>query len=214
MFTPKKIVFFDCDGVLTIDNSSWLILHKYFKSFDNSYFAKLYAEDKISYLDWMKIDIALMINSWRAPIHRKDIEKALDTIRLRDEVFFIGKLLKQRGYLLAVVSSGVDHVVKKACSVLGADICLYNELVYDENGYVIPGGKAWVPLKEKPFLIEKIVRGLGLDMKDVVYVGDSKWDIPVFKKVGLSIAVKPCDEACDFADYVIENLVEILDLLK
>lgn len=209
-----KLVFFDCDGVLTIDSSSWLILHNYFKSQDNSYFAKLYDEDKISYLDWMKIDVALMINSWRKPIYRKDVEKALDKIRIKDEVYYIGKILKQRGYLLGVISSGVEYIVKKVCNILGADICLYNELIYDEKDRLIPGGKPWVPLKEKPALIEAIARSLGLDMSNVVYVGDSRWDIPVFKKVGLSIAVEPCNEACKHADIVINNLSEIIDVLK
>jgi len=48
----------------------------------------------------------------------------------------------------------------------------------------------------------------------VAYIGDSKWDIPVFKRVGISIAVKPCGVACEHAKFVVDNLEDVLSILN
>ncbi len=208
-----RLIFFDCDGVLTVDDSSWRVLHEYFGSRDNSYFAELYRRGVISYLDWMKIDIALMIHSHGAPIKRRDVEEALSKIEIRSEAPLIVKILKRMGYVIGVISSGVDVLVRRVCEAVGSDICLYNELVF-HGGELVPGGRPWVPLHLKPYLIEKIASSMGLGMGEVVYVGDSVWDIPVFERVGLSIAVEPCGEACGYADHIVKNLSEIPQILN
>ncbi len=209
----RGIVFFDCDGVLTIDHSSWLRLHSYFGSIDNSYFARLYERGVISYLDWMKIDIALMINAWGKPIRRRDVEQALSTIKIRPEAPLVTKIIKSMGFLVGVVSSGVDILVKRVCWEIGSDICLYNELEFI-NDELVPGGRDWVPLHEKPAIIEKIAGALGIPLEKVVYVGDSKWDIHVFQKVGLPVAIEPCGEACREAIYVIDSLNQLPQIIR
>ncbi len=206
-------MFFDCDGVLTVDESSWVKLHKYFGSIDNSYFAGLYRDGLISYLDWMKIDIALMIQSWGKPIEYSDVVDALESIEVRDKALYTVRLLKQNGFLVGVISSGVDILVKRICRLLGVDICLYNEL-YFHNGELIPGGRDWVPLLEKPVLIEKISRALGYSLDRVVYVGDSVWDIPVFNIVGLSIAIHPCNRLNSVVDYCVRDLADIPSIVE
>ncbi len=209
----RGLVFFDCDGVLTRDDSSWRVLHEYFGSRDNTYFAQLYKRGIISYLDWMKIDVALMIHSYGKPIRRKEVVKALSSIEVRPEASLVVKELKRRGFYVGVISSGVDLLVKRVCREVGSDICLYNELMF-VNDELVPGGKPWVPLHLKPYIIEKTASSLGVGLRDVVYVGDSSWDIQVFEKVGLSIAVEPCGEACSYADHTVKNLWEILGILE
>lgn len=209
----KGIVWFDCDGVLTNYHSSWMYLHEYFGSRDNSFFANLYRKGLITYLDWMKIDIALMINSYGKPITRMDVEKALDNIRIRDEAPELTRWLKSRGFVIGVISSGIDILVKKICKAVDADICLYNELLFI-NDILIPGGVDHVPLLEKPRIIREYSMKHGFRDKDIIYVGDSAWDIEVFKEADLSIAVQPCGEACRYADYVVEKLSEIKDIIS
>lgn len=208
----RKLVIFDCDGVLTTAESSWGFLHQYFGSRDNRYFAELYRRGLISYLDWMIIDIALMIQSWGRPIKRADLERALEEIEVKREAYVTVEELRKRGFKLAVVSSGVDLLVRRVCRELGIDPCLFNELVFigDE---LIPGGVPRVPLREKPIIVKRLASDLGFKLEDTVYVGDSSWDIDVFKLVPVSIAVKPCGNACEHAKYVVDNLLEIVNLL-
>ncbi len=208
----KGIVFFDCDGVLTEAQSSWMTLHSYFGSRDNRFFADLYRRGIISYEDWMKIDIALMINAWGRSIRRSDVEEALGSIELREDAVEAAARLRSAGYIVGVISSGVDILVKRVCHAIDADICLYNELGFVDD-ILVPGGRAWVPLKEKPYLIEKIAGSMGYSLGDTVYVGDSGWDKLVFKKVGLSIAIKPCGDACDAASHTAETLLEAVEII-
>lgn len=209
----KGLVWFDCDGVLTDQESSWTYLHKYFGSKDNPLFAEMYRRGYISYLDWMKIDIAIMIYSYGKPITREEVEKALRNINVKKEAKQVVNELKKRGYMVGVISSGVDLLVKRVCREVGIDLCLYNELFFINN-ILIPGGTANVPLREKPNIIKKYSEQLSIPLSKTVYVGDSIWDIDVFKIVGVSIAVKPCNEACKYADYTINNLSEILEILR
>ncbi|OYT40540.1 MAG: phosphoserine phosphatase [Desulfurococcales archaeon ex4484_58] len=208
----KGIVWFDCDGVLTNHRSSWMYLHEYFGSKDNRFFAELYKEGYISYLDWMKIDVALMINSCGRPILKRDVEEALNRINVKREAINVIKELKERGFIVGIISSGVDLLVKRVCRIVDSDICLYNELLFI-NDMLIPGGKANVPLKEKPRIIREYSIKHRFTLDRVVYIGDSEWDIDVFRIVGLSIAVKPCGDACNYADYTIEELSEILPII-
>ncbi|MGB9827678.1 HAD-IB family phosphatase [Thermosphaera chiliense] len=208
----KPLVVFDCDGVLTENNSSWRVLHEFFGSRDNSYFAELYEKGLISYLDWMKIDISLMIHSFGSPIKKHHVEEAFSKIKPKKSAArVVGELLRNN-YPVAVVSSGIGILVSRICRELGVSDCLFNDVLF-VNDELVPGGVARVPLKEKWLVIKKLAESKGYRMESVAYVGDSKWDIPVFKQVGISIAVKPCGIACEHAKYVVEDLEEVLSLL-
>jgi len=209
----KALVFFDCDGVLTVQQSSWGVLHDYFGSKDNSYFAELYRRGLISYLDWMKIDIALMIHSHGKPITREEVQKALSTIEIRTNAKKTIDLLKKQGFKPIVISSGVDLLVKRVCSELGIDECYYNELLFIDNE-LIPGGVPRVPPDKKLEIICEIADHHDVPMSNTVYIGDSSWDIDIFKHVGVSLAIKPCGAACSYADYVVDDLIEIPGYLK
>lgn len=205
------IIWFDCDGVLTDQESSWIYLHKYFGSKYNPLFSQMYREGYISYLDWMIIDIALMINSRGELIEKSEIERALSNVKIRNTAHIVIDKLRKY-FIIGVISSGIDILVRRICSEINSDICLYNELHFINN-ILIPGGKANVPLKEKPVIIKNYSKKLGFDLSRVVYVGDSEWDIDVFKIVGLPIAIKPCNNACRYAKYVVDDLVEVIDIV-
>lgn len=210
----KGIVFFDCDGVLTTARSSWRLLHEYFGSIDNKYFAELYRKRLISYLDWMKIDVALMIHSYGKPIKRREVEKALSKIGIQNGAYETVNRIKAMGLTVAVISSGVDLLVKRVCRELDIDTCLYNELLFVDDE-LIPGGNPRVPPDRKDKVIEEIASSFNISMEKTIYIGDSSWDVPVFKKVGLSIALKPCDiDACIHADYVADRLLEIPSIIE
>lgn len=210
---PKLFVVFDCDGVLTDNHSSWGILHEYFGSRDNAFFAELYEKELISYLDWMKIDVALMIHSHGKPITRRELEAAFANIHPRREAKLVVEKLKSMGLKIAVVSSGVNLLVEKICRELGIEDCLSNKLLF-HGDILIPGGEAVVPLREKWLIIDLLAKQHGYTLDNTMYVGDSKWDIPVFQKVKYSVAVEPCGEACRYAKYVISSLAQLPDVIE
>lgn len=206
------LVVFDCDGVLTERKNSWGVLHEYFGSRDNRIFAEYYRRGLISYTDWMKIDVALMIHSWGRPITRGDVARALGSIAARPEAKEVVSALRQK-YDVAVVSSGVGEVVSRVCAELGIGTCLYNELSY-AGDELIPGGVARVPLLEKASIVASLARELGYSMEQVTYIGDDVWDVPVFRAVGNSIAIEPCGDACRAARQVAKSLREVPELVE
>ncbi|MCY0868035.1 MAG: HAD-IB family phosphatase [Desulfurococcus sp.] len=210
---PRRLVVFDCDGVLTEDASSWEVMHKYFGSRSSRYFEELYRRNLISYLDWMKIDVALMISAWGKPITRMDVERVLSSIKVRPEARRVVDALRNLGYTLAVVSSGIDILVERVCRELGIEMCFYNKLRF-HGDELIPGGEALVPLKEKPSIIVKLAKSLSIEPENVYYIGDSEWDIEVFKVIENSIALKPCGNACMHAKHVVASLEDIISILR
>uniref|UniRef100_A0A7C4JKZ7 phosphoserine phosphatase n=1 Tax=Staphylothermus marinus TaxID=2280 RepID=A0A7C4JKZ7_STAMA len=209
----RGFIWFDCDGVLTDIDSSWRYLHEYFGSSDNRIFMELYRSGSLSYMDWMKIDVALMIAAKGGLISRLEVEDAFSRIGVRRDAVETIYELKKLGLGVGVISSGIGILVNRICSELNVDECLYNDLVFI-NGLLIPGGVSRVPLKNKVFVIDEYSWKYGFTLRDVVYVGDSDWDIDVFQQVGLAIAVKPCGNACNKAHFVVENLKEIIPLIK
>jgi len=209
----KPLVVFDCDGVLTENDSSWRVLHEFFGSRDNSYFAELYEKGVISYLDWMKIDVSLMIHSFGSPIKRKHVEEAFSSIKPKKSAAKVVGELIRNDYHVSVVSSGIGILVSRICRELGIKDCLFNDVLF-VNDELVPGGVARVPLKEKWLVIKKFAESKGYSIEHVAYIGDSKWDIPVFKRVGISIAVKPCGVACEHAKFVVDNLEDVLSILN
>lgn len=209
----RGLVWFDCDGVLTDVKSSWGVLHKSFGSVDNSYFAELYRRGLITYLDWMKIDVALMIHSYGKEIAKMDVEKVFEKIKVKEDAYELIKNLKQMGILTGVVSSGVGLLVERVCRELGVDVCLYNDLVF-ANDVLIPGGVVRVPLRGKVDVIEEHSVKYGFKINETVYFGDSEWDLEVFEKVGLAIAVEPCGEICSRAHHKVDKLTDALPLIK
>lgn len=212
MVKYRGLIWFDCDGVLTNVKSSWGVLHKAFGSVDNAFFAELYRRGLITYLDWMKIDVALMIHSYGREITRFDVEKAFGNVEVRIDAYELINSLRRMGFLVGVVSSGVGILVERVCKQLGVDVCLYNDLVFFNN-VLIPGGVVRVPLKDKVKVIEEYCSKYGFKIEDTVYFGDSDWDIEVFEKVGLAIAVEPCGNVCSKADYSVVKLTEALPLI-
>ncbi|MEZ0394563.1 MAG: HAD-IB family phosphatase [Desulfurococcaceae archaeon] len=204
----RGLVVLDCDGVLVLEKSSWGLLHRAFGSEPPRLFGELYRRGIISYHDWMKIDVALMIYARGGPITREEVESAARAARLREGAREFVERARACGLRVAVVSSGVDAVVRMACEAAGVDECHYNELAY-VDGVLVPGGRPNVPPLEKPKIIERLARDLSLDMDMVAYVGDDAWDAHAFSSVGLPVAMEPCGDACGLAKAVARDFEEL-----
>jgi len=91
-----------------------------------------------------------------------------------------------------------------------------NGFQYDDMGY-LTGGDVWrVDLLRKDIVIDQIRNNFGLRKEDIVSIGDSKYDIPMFQASGLSLAFDPKDEeVIKEADFVIceRNLLRILEYI-
>jgi len=100
---------------------------------------------------------------------------------------------------------------------LGIDYIHSNGLKFDKRGFITSEGIIGVKLKYKDETVKKLLKDHNISLKNVVSVGNSCFDIPMFEVSGLGIAFNPSDECViKAADIVIhnKNLTKILDYLE
>lgn len=186
-----KMIVFDMDGVLVKESSSWQILHKYFGVDATSNFLA-YLEGKINYEEFMYKDTLLWVKARGRPIHRSEIENILLNAKISEKADYAIRKLKNYGLKTMILTSGISILASYVARILNIDYYFANELVFNDQGYLIPGGIANVPLLDKDKILKIIVKRMGYSLDEIVYVGDSIFDIPVFMIVKASIAYT-CD---------------------
>ncbi|NPV49890.1 MAG: HAD-IB family phosphatase [Candidatus Methanofastidiosum sp.] len=210
-------IVFDLDGVIIESHSSWERLHEYFGADEekrqenmNRYFSK-----EIDYGQWIREDVSLWRRDGRYP-HKNQVEDALKNYVFIDGSKECIKILKKNEFKLFIVSAGIDLLAQNAGSVLGINDIWANGFQYDEKGY-LTGGDVWrVDLLRKDKVMDQIIEKYHLKKQEIISVGDSKYDIPMFELSGFSIAFDPKDEEVKKkADATIceKNLLRILDYI-
>ena len=116
--------------------------------------------------------------------------------------------------MTAIISASSIDVARRVQKDYGVDHIFANELVI-RNGKVT-GEFVW-PIgagrEKKAKIIRDLCSDLGINTKEVIYIGDSDTDIGAFQEVGLSIAFNSAsDELKKVATYTVEthNLADVL----
>ncbi len=201
-----KFVIFDLDGTIIKENSAWEMLHKHFKV-DPSIVEKnkeLYEKKIIDVDRWIEMDIKL----WKNP-HKKTIEDVLKKYTLIEGIKEFVEYLKKRGFILGIVSSGIDILAEKVADELGIDICYSNSLIFDEKGFLI-GGKGNVDLLRKKEIAKNLSEKFKIPLKNFIIIGDTRYDM--IDGVGIKIALNP-KEKLD-ADHTVNSIQELKEVFE
>ncbi|MHA1594613.1 MAG: HAD-IB family phosphatase [Candidatus Baldrarchaeia archaeon] len=213
-----RAIVFDLDGTLVKEESSWATVHRYF-GVDPRKIRKnmeAYLSGRIDYCEWMRRDISLWLET-KHPIHLSEIEKCLSKYTLVRGAKEVSRELKKRGYVLAIVTSGLDILAHRVARDLGIDYVFANGLAVDEKGFLTGEPICKVPLLNKNVAIKDLCGILNAKFEEIIAVGDTKFDISMFKCAGLSIALNPKDEeVVQFADIVIrcEDMRSLLNYIS
>ncbi len=122
--------------------------------------------------------------------------------------------LRKMGLILGIVSSGVSLVAQRVKEDLGMDFFVANELVV-ADGIFTGEAVVRVGLADKLQVVEKEARRIGLELREIAFVGDHTNDIPVLRAVGVGIAYCPKDPAvAEAAHFVTEDFREIPAFLR
>jgi len=203
-----RVVVFDMDGVLVENDSSWVTVHDHFKVNNKDSFKK-YLNGEIDYCEFMKRDIAL----W-PKVNIKDIEHIFNKTQPIEGAKYVINELKKKGFITALVSAGIDVLANRINYELGLDYVFANKLDIDDRGNLTGTGQCTVELLRKDLVVRDLSKQLNIPLDKFVAIGDSKYDIPMLRVVGLSIAFHPKDkEIMNIADIVIKhgNINKILD---
>lgn len=188
-----RMVLFDMDGVLVPIRSSWSYIHEKLGVADKARRAlELYEKGEIDYIEWMRLDTSLWVEATQGRITVWDLQKMFREVPVRPEAVEAARALKKAGIIIGIISGGIDLLAKRVAYEIGADFFLANQLSYDKRGRLVPGGKPVVGVK-KHLAVKRIAGEYGIPLENVMYVGDSKWDLEAMRIVGYPVIYGDCD---------------------
>lgn len=209
-----KAVVFDVDGVI-FDGNSWLALTKGLGCSIEDH-AELYKQARAEELDWHQAErklVAMYQASGNAT--REFIINLCTSHQLRPEAKSLVKYLKQKGYILCLISGSFDIHVEATAKQLGIGHWYANAaLVFDKAGklerIVYYGDQSQVKVNQ----LGEFCRKVRIKPTECAFVGDSDNDIGVFQLTNHGIAVHCDDEYLKgIAWKRCETLNEIKDIL-
>jgi phosphoserine phosphatase len=210
----SRLVVFDMDGVLADVESSWVYVHKRF-GVNNDHSLYAYLRGEITDLEFIRRDIQL----WKDKDQHVDaakIMKILDEVPMMHGAKETVLELRNRGFKTAIVSAGIDLLADLVMEKLPFDAHLANGFETDDHGRLTGKGILNVKLMDKGEAVRRVAGKLGATKKDTVSVGNSSYDVSMFKESNLGIAFCPEDDTVrQKADAVVDkkDLTGILDFI-
>jgi phosphoserine phosphatase len=205
----RYMTCFDMDGTLIEVKSSWEFIHEILGTEEEArIYRQMYERGEIDYRRWAELDVS----SWR----RRDFSEVLrrvDSIRLMENSERSIKMLKDSGFIVGVISSGLNVIADKICERLGMDFCKSTRLLLEGNEVI--GLAEDLPPDEKGSVLEEVARGYDIPLTRVAFVGDGDSDLSIFEMdLGLKIAFRPRSERIvRLADHVVHDLLEASELI-
>lgn len=208
-----KLIAFDMDGTLVLEESCWRALHVYYRTEEKARLnLDAYERAEIDYPEFMRRDISL----WQPPPTLEEIKKVLGRYELVPNVREVLREIHARGYRTAIVTGGIDVLAEEVARELRIQHVMANGLEVDKRGRLTGEGIFRVEPNRKDEVLERFAAGLGIEMEECVAVGDSKYDVMFLKRAGLGVAVGGSPELTRVADVVIkdfEHFPQLLDYL-
>ena len=154
----------------------------------------------------------LWIKAVGGKLHRNTITSLLARVELNPEAKPLVRALRRRGIRIALVSSGIDLLVRRIATELGVDAWTANKLEFDREGYLKPGGVPLVGV-DKSKAVYRIASELGASLDASAYVGDSFWDVSAMRLVGLPIAYGDDPSLDEVAKVRVKRLSDVLEVV-
>ncbi len=208
-----RIVFFDMDGTLVEDESSWRTVHRFLGTDHIARRAlEKFSRGEISYEEFVKHDVSL----WPRGLPRAFFEQVFSKVRVKPEAHWVFSRLGEKGVLRVIVTSGLDVLAERVCRMLAADGCVSNQMVFDSRGCFTGIVKINVDPSRKVDALKKVCEKYSIPLYETAAVGDTVYDKSMFKAVKTSIlCAKPGAPPPDGheAMFVVSNLKDIVELV-
>jgi len=210
-----KLVVFDIDGTITEHVSSWRYIHERLGLWDALAFKyqEQFLNGQINYEEFCRLDAA----HWKG-LKISKLKEIFKDIKYSKNVKASIRKLKERGFKLAAISTGLQFITQRVKDELRLDYVIGNRLL-DKKGVLTGLVNIRIGYLEKGKTLKTIAKHFRLKTKEVVCVGDSDGDIPMFKIAGYSIAFNSSspnlnsnvDYACKTKDFseVYRKIMEV-----
>lgn len=187
-----RLVVFDMDGVLADTLSSWVHVHNHF-GVNNDHSLDAYLRGEIDDLEFIRRDIGLWMKT-EPEISEGHIREILSDVPIMPGARRTIRELKRMGIGTAIVSAGIDLLAERVVKELGVDAQLANGLATDGAGRLSGEGILRVKLMDKGDAVTEMAGIMKVQQKDIVAIGNSKYDVSMFTRAGMGIAFQPMDD--------------------
>ena len=199
---PKyKLICLDADGVIFQGKEFWMDVHKAFGTYEQG---KALTE-KYLHNNYQKLVEEVVHKLWKG----RDAKSFLELINHREYMKGIKELfelIKNKGWISAIISGGELALSKRVQKDFGIDYVFANELVIKDGKVHGYNAMAGAGKERKADIIKDLCRKLSIGLKEVIYIGDTHYDIEAFKIVGKAIAFNTkCEELKELADIVVDS---------
>jgi len=182
-----EIVASDLDGVATETISSWQAMHAHFGCLASA--EENYQKYRDNHEKWMLVDWALWEKASGGAVNREMLQQIIGTPTLRPHAKEVFQYLKSK-YIVYLLTQAIDVHADAVAEQLGIDSkhIIVDRFMYDTSGKptgVDPSNYA----PDKGVSIERIAEKEGISTREIIAIGDTPFDQPMFDKAGLSIVV-------------------------
>ncbi|MDQ6984995.1 MAG: haloacid dehalogenase-like hydrolase [Candidatus Dojkabacteria bacterium] len=138
------------------------------------------------------------------------LPEIIESFTFRENAEETVKAVKKKGYKTAFLTNVPIQLSMLLKEMFEFDFVAGTNLEVIDNKFT---GKILEYAGDKVASLGKILNTAGLDYKDVVHIGDRRDDAEVFEKVSFGIAISDDDYVNSVADYQIEKIEEVLEIL-
>ncbi|MGQ9479081.1 MAG: HAD-IB family phosphatase [Thermoproteota archaeon] len=208
-----KIVFFDMDGTLVDEDSSWRAVHRFLGTDVKAAKAlERFSRGEMNYEEFVEHDVGL----WPKMLRRSFFEHVFSKVYIRQEAKTVFRRLKEKSVIRVIVTSGLNLLAERVSKELDADEYVSNEMIFDPQGFFTGDVKINVDPSSKGEVIGQLCDKYFIPFSEAAAVGDAVYDRSMFRAVNVSILyVKPGkrNQEPDLAKHVVESLEDILQLI-
>ena len=212
------LICFDVDGTLVRHPTGkviWEVLNRRFTGDDrvNVQRHRWYNEGKITYPQWVELDVQGWIN---AGATRAEVVDAVREFERFDGAHSTLWELKRRGVRLAIISGTLDIVIETLFPEHPFDDVYSNRLLFDDHGQLTGWQATPFDLEGKPVALRELSKKHAVELHRAAFVGDGANDVPMVGVAGCVVAFNPRSSELErLATHVVRepNLSRLLDLI-
>lgn len=185
------LLVFDMDGTLT-DGDSWAFTNAHFGT--KNVYINDYLHGRIPYDRYLELVCSQWMSSKGSTVYYEDLEEAVKGIVARPGLDELLSFARRNGWKTGIISAGIDSLSDKFLRDYDFDFALANGFEFVDGGgkrELTGKGVPRVPLLEKGRLVEEVA-----GKEPVISVGDTMYDVPMFRRSIMSVAMAPKDSAC------------------
>lgn len=213
------MVVFDVDGTLVEHEQGlviWQLLNRHYGTgavVDGQRYTAFMA-GTLSYPDWVRLDI----EEWMAGgATRLGIESLIrKELRLVPHAVPVLEKLRQRGYVLAVVSGTLDIVIQTLLPTDAFQYVFTNRIWFGTSGRIEGFEATPYDMEGKAEALRVLSRRTSIPLSQFVFVGDNVNDCSALSAVGRAVAYDPKHpKVRELANHVLPRgrMRDLLDLL-